>query len=150
MDRCISCDVISGNIEPPGGIISEDRYWVVNHSVASPVIQMRGFLIIQLKRHCEHLADLTLEEIAAFGPILRNTCIALSRVLRPAKIYSCSFGETTQHVHFWIVPRSADMPADALQVLTRMINEKAWSCSEAEAAEVARLVRKELSQLIWG
>ena len=112
MDPCLACAVITGQITPPGGVVYEDDYWLVNHSVACPVILMCGFLIIQPKRHCEHLAELTLEEMEAFVPILHRTCVALSRVVQPAKIYACSLGEATQHIHFCLIPRSADMPAD--------------------------------------
>ena len=45
MEDCLSCDIISGKINPPGGIIYSDDYWMVDHSV-SP-IRLAGFLIIK-------------------------------------------------------------------------------------------------------
>ena len=40
-------------------------------------------MIIKLKRHCEHLAELTPEEAASLGPVLQSTCAALTKVLQP-------------------------------------------------------------------
>lgn len=74
VDGCMACDVLTGKIRAPGGIIYEDPYWVVDHSV-SPVL-FPGFLIIKLKRHCEQLTELTADEMAPFAATLRLTCIA--------------------------------------------------------------------------
>ena len=54
---CMSCDILAGRRTEPGGVIYENAYWHVG-SVTSPVV-WRGFLIVKLKRHCEHLAGLT-------------------------------------------------------------------------------------------
>ena len=139
----MACEVISGKIRPPGGVIYENEYWMVNHSVPCPIILMRGFLIIQPKRHCEHLAELTIEETLTFAPLLRNTCLALSRVVQPAKVYACSLGESLKHIHYCIIPRYPEMPADGVEVLLKLMREKVWACSEAEAAELATKVKQE-------
>ncbi len=127
---------------------------MVDHCV-SPIM-LRGFLIIKLKRHCEHLAELTPEETAAFGLIMRNTCLALSRVLKPAKVYVCSFGEAVKHIHFYVIPRTPDMPAGSQPVFMHLrikmtlyrLGMKKLACSDAEAAEVAAQVRVELQRLM--
>ena len=59
---CLSCDVVSGKRTEPGGVIYEDGHWHVG-SIMPPVV-WRGFLIVKLKRHCEHVAELTPEEAA--------------------------------------------------------------------------------------
>ena len=97
---CMSCDILAGKLTTPGGVIYEDEYWQVD-SVISPVY-WRGFLIIKLKRHCEHLAELTPEEAGALGPVVRATCSALAEVLKPAKVYVCSFGDGVKHIHLWV------------------------------------------------
>jgi len=53
---CMSCDILAGKLTTPGGVIYENEYWHVD-SVVSPVCWL-GFLIIKLKRHCEHLGAL--------------------------------------------------------------------------------------------
>ena len=63
---CMSCDILAGRRTPPGGVICEDDYWHVD-SVVSPVL-WRGFLVVKLKRHCEHLAEL--KETVMIEPIV--------------------------------------------------------------------------------
>ncbi len=113
-EGCMACDVLTGKRQAPGGVIYEDDYWRVEHSL-NPVLLL-GFLIIKTKRHCEQLAELTPEEAAALGPIIHNTCLVLSQILQPDKVYVCSFGEAVKHIHFYIIPRTADMPAGNLKV----------------------------------
>jgi len=103
----MACDVLTGKRQAPGGVIYEDDYWRVDHCL-SPVLLL-GFLIIKTKRHCEQLAELTPEEGAALGPIIHNTCLVVSQILQPAKVYVCSFGEAVKHIHFYVIPRSPNI-----------------------------------------
>ena len=146
---CMSCDILAGKRAPPGGVIYEDEYWHVD-SVVSPVL-WRGFLIVKLKRHCEHLAELTPEEAAALGPILQRTCRALMEVLKPAKVYVCSFGDGVKHIHFWVLPRPPEMPPgmhwvffhlDARALLTRYLGIKRWVCTDREVSDIVAQVRR--------
>jgi diadenosine tetraphosphate (Ap4A) HIT family hydrolase len=105
--KCLSCDIVTGKQVEPGGVIYENTYWHVGSAVGPAV--WRGFLVIKLKRHCEHLAELTPAEAAVLGPVIRTTCLALTEVLRTAKVYVCSFGEGVKHVHFWALPRPSEM-----------------------------------------
>jgi diadenosine tetraphosphate (Ap4A) HIT family hydrolase len=149
VDGCLACDVLAGKITPPGGVIYDDQYWRVDHAV-SPVV-LPGLLILKPRRHVEHLALLTAAEMAAFGPLLRNTCRALAHVLHPAKIYATSFGESVSHVHFYILPRYSrmpEMPANGVEVLSRLFGEKPWAGSDEEAAAIAEQVRPILTDLI--
>ncbi len=147
VDGCMACDILRGKRSAPGGTIYEDTYWVVDHSM-SPVL-FPGFLIAKLKRHCENLSELTGDEMAALAATLKLTCTALEKVLRPAKTYVCSFGESVQHVHFYVIPRLPGMPSNGLDVLRRMFEGKEWAASDEEAAAVAEQVRSEI-QLLTG
>ena len=147
---CLSCDVVAGKRTEPGGVIYEDDYWHVG-SIMQPVV-WRGFLIIKLKRHCEHLAELTPEESAALGPVLAAACAAVQEVVRPAKVYVCSFGDGVKHIHFWILPRPAGMRPgmhtvfrnlDLRMGLTRL-GIKRWVCSDEEVAATVQLLRQQL------
>ena len=145
VDGCLACDVLAGKVTPPGGVIYDDQYWRVDHST-SPVM-LPGFLILKPRRHVEHIALLTAEEMAAFGPLLRNTCRALAHVLHPAKVYATSFGEAVSHVHFYILPRMPDMPASGVQVLGQLF-KKTWAASDEEAAAIADQVRPLLAEMM--
>ena len=141
---CLACDILAGRITPPGGVIYEDPYWRIDHQ-ASPVL-LRGFLIVKPRRHVEHLAELTAAEAAALGPVLRLAAQALTAAVAPAKVYAASFGELVTHLHFYVLPRTAEMPAHGLDVLNALFRERRWACSDAEAAAVAERVRAALPQ----
>ena len=146
VDGCLACDVLAGKVTPPGGVIYDDQYWRVDHST-SPVV-LPGFLIIKPRRHVEHIALLTAEEMAAFGPLLRNTSRALAHVLHPAKIYATSFGESVAHVHWYMLPRMPDMPPNGIEVLSRLFSEMPWVGSDEDAAAIAGQVRPILTEMM--
>lgn len=154
MPGCTSCDILAGRRTEPGDVVYEDDYWHVG-SVLGPVC-WRGFLIVKLKRHCEHLAELTPEEASGLGPVLRTTCAALSKVLKPAKVYVCSFGDGVKHVHFWVLPRMPDMRPgmhwvffclDARMLLTRL-GIKRWVISDEEVASIVAELRQQFPRLM--
>ena len=154
---CVSCDLIAIKRASLGGLIYEDDYWHVD-SVLGPVY-WEGFLIVKLKRHCEHLADLIPEEAAALGPVIQMTCAALTEVLQPAKVYVCSFGDGVKHIHFWVLPRPQHMRPgmhwtmfnlDLRALLTRRFGVKKWLCDETEVAELASRVREQIHRLQHG
>jgi diadenosine tetraphosphate (Ap4A) HIT family hydrolase len=147
VEGCIACAELRGAVQPPGGVIYEDAHWQIDHGLEP--IALAGWLIIKPKRHCEHIAALTSEETASFGLLLRNTARALTEVVHPATVHVHSMGESVKHIHFYIIPRMADMPADGLEVLQQMF-EGRWACSEAAAAEVADRVRRILQHLMAG
>ena len=141
---CTSCEILSGKRTSPGGTIYENDHWHVD-SIQPPVV-WKGFLIVKLKRHCEHIAGLTPGESLSLGPTLQKTCTALSDVLQPAKIYVCSFGDGVKHIHFWILPRPVEMSPgmhtvmrhlDVRTGLTRLLGMKRWIVPETEIVQMA-------------
>jgi diadenosine tetraphosphate (Ap4A) HIT family hydrolase len=153
--RCLSCDIVAGKQVEPGGVIYENTYWHVGSAVGPTV--WRGFLVIKLKRHCEHLAELTPEEAAVLGPVMRTTCLALTEVLKTAKVYMCSFGDGVKHVHFWALPRPPEMRPgmhpvmfnlDMRLTLTRLLGIKKWVISDEEVSYTADKLRECFTQLM--
>ena len=146
--RCLSCQIVAGKQEVPGGIIYENAYWSVA-SKASPVI-VPGNLFLILKRHCEHLADLAPEEATALGPTMQKVCAALTQVLHPVKIYVASYGEGIKHIHFHVIPRTASMPAgngavffyQQWRALLYQLGLKNLACSDAETLQIITSVHQ--------
>jgi diadenosine tetraphosphate (Ap4A) HIT family hydrolase len=60
------------------------------------------------------LDELTAEEAADLGPLLRNLTAALRSVLGCAKTYVALFAEAEgfAHVHFHVMPRAGDLEPD--------------------------------------
>jgi diadenosine tetraphosphate (Ap4A) HIT family hydrolase len=153
--RCISCEIVAGRRIEPGGTLYQDDCWHVG-SVLEPVV-WRGFTIVKLRRHCEHLAQLTPKEAAGLGPVLAATCQALSDVLHPARVFMCSFGDGVRHVHFWALPRPPEMRPgmhpvlfnlDLRLALTRLLGLKRWRVPPEETAATAVLLRARLVELL--
>jgi diadenosine tetraphosphate (Ap4A) HIT family hydrolase len=117
----------------------------------------RGFLVIKLKRHCEHLAELAPEEAANLGLVIRTTCLALTEVLGSAKVYVFSFGDGVRHVHFWALPRPPWMRAgmhrvlfnlDMRTTLTRMLGFKRWVITDEEVSHISDKLREAFIKLL--
>jgi diadenosine tetraphosphate (Ap4A) HIT family hydrolase len=152
---CLSCDILAGRRAVPGGLIYQDEHWFVS-SVVEPVV-WPGFLVIVLKRHCEHVAELTAAEAGALGPLIQTTCRALTAVLRPAKVYVCSFGDGVKHIHFWALPRPAHMRPgmhpvmfnlDLRMTLTKRLGVRRWTLGEREITDMADALREQFHRLL--
>ena len=113
-ERCVSCATLAGHNQPPGGIVYEDAYWVFFLRSRPLLVPGQGFIV--LKRHCERLHDLTPAELAALGPIMRQTQVALDLVLHPAKVHFGLYAEGVKHIHLHVFPRMPTMPAGNIPI----------------------------------
>jgi diadenosine tetraphosphate (Ap4A) HIT family hydrolase len=107
-EPCPICHEIAGRAPTPGGIIFDDGLWVVTHH-RGPYTDP-GELIVQTRRHCESMAELTASEAAAVGPVLRSAVGIVERLVAPERVYVASHSERVLHVHFFILPRTAALP----------------------------------------
>jgi diadenosine tetraphosphate (Ap4A) HIT family hydrolase len=107
-DYCAACAEIAGEVTAPGGVILDDGLWFVSHH--SGAYSDPGELIVKARRHCESLADLMPNEAEALGRVLRTGVQALEQVADGERVYIMSFNERLRHVHFLLLPRTADMP----------------------------------------
>ena len=107
--QCASCATLVGRSVPPGGILYDDSHWVVFLRARPLLVPGQGFIV--LKRHCEHLSELTAAELAALGPMLERTQRAYDRALRPAKVHFGLYAEGVRHLHLHVIPRMPTMPA---------------------------------------
>jgi diadenosine tetraphosphate (Ap4A) HIT family hydrolase len=109
---CGTCRANHGELPAPGGVIHEDAFWRLEHILAP--IPMAGWLVLKPRRHVEALADLSGDEAAQFGPLVRRITRAMDAVMRPAKVYLCQFSEAEHfaHIHFHLIPRREDTPPE--------------------------------------
>lgn len=106
--QCSACAEIQGRITAPGGVIFDDGLWFVSHHTGR--FTDPGELIVKPRRHCESLAELSREEAAALGPVLRAAVRAIEREIPAERIYAVSFNERIRHLHFLLLPRTREMP----------------------------------------
>src|SRR4051794_18322931 len=115
-------DRVEGKLEAPGWTVLAKCGWVHDHSAGLCVL--RGWLILKPERHVVQVAELTAEESASLGPLIQKAARAVMAALGAERVYVVSMGEVVQHVHFYLVPRYADMPRHGLRVLAEMFSEE--------------------------
>lgn len=108
-ESCSVCQEVAGRIIAPGGVVFRNEWWEVAHHTGPQTDP--GELIVKLRRHAESLSQLTSAESSALGPVLRAAVAAVERVIRPERVYVASYGERVRHVHFFLLPRTASLPA---------------------------------------
>jgi len=101
---CIACDLAHGRRELIGGRIGGTTRWAIEHCVGPLGV---GTLIVKPVRHCEHVCDLTPEEAAELGPVLRQTARAVQALCAPDQTYVCLWSHADWqpgHIHFVVQP----------------------------------------------
>ncbi|MFI1989144.1 HIT family protein [Actinoplanes sp. NPDC020271] len=96
---------------PPRERIAGDDCWRVAHDFTS---SLPGWLVLVPRRHVTSIADLTDKEAGTLGIWQVRLSRALRTVTGCVKTYVVQFAEKEgfAHVHFHIVPRMPDLPAD--------------------------------------
>ena len=139
---CFICQKHRGiEAQPPGGYLIQDRGWRVCHAPAS--MGTAGTLLVELERHALGLADMTPEEAAALGPLLRRVSAALAEATGAARIYTLMTVEGAPHAHLWLVPRAADVTERGLAYLGLDLH-----CAEDEAVALTEQLRRALNAAV--
>jgi diadenosine tetraphosphate (Ap4A) HIT family hydrolase len=110
----LTCDLVRRRDRgeaPPWDSIARTAYWDVVHSYNTA---LPGWLVLVARRHVAAIDELTDEEAAELGVLLRRVSAALRQVTGCVKTYAVQFAEQAEHphVHFHVIPRLADQPDD--------------------------------------
>jgi diadenosine tetraphosphate (Ap4A) HIT family hydrolase len=136
METCFICRKHNGQeAAPPGGYIYEDAHWMVCHAPGK--LGPLGTLFIESRRHFLDYSEMTIEESASLGNVLRKIYHALRTYTDAERIYQLSTMEGQPHYHCWIVPRGREVPERGLKFLARDD-----SCSEEDATTLANKLRE--------
>jgi diadenosine tetraphosphate (Ap4A) HIT family hydrolase len=103
---CVACELSRGERELPGGLIYRTRFWVVEHCVGPLGL---GTLIVKPERHVTSVADLTEDEAAELGPLLRRASAVASTLVETDQVYNCLWshaGGEPVHIHYVVQPVS--------------------------------------------
>ncbi|MEM7530997.1 MAG: HIT family protein [Chloroflexota bacterium] len=109
VDGCLSCEILLGKVQVAGGIIYEDAYWMVAMGIKPLRSPYYPFII--LKRHCEHIHELSQEESVALGLLMQRIAQVLMDTAQPAKVHFGIYAEQVKHIHVHVTPRMPSMPA---------------------------------------
>jgi diadenosine tetraphosphate (Ap4A) HIT family hydrolase len=136
---CFACwNTAQGDALPPRERVYLGVHWRVAHSYS---VALRGWLVVLPIRHVESIGELTAEEAASLGGLLRALSLALVEVTGAVKTYVMQFGEAEghRHLHFHVVPRRADLPRDRRgpKVMSYLLPGEAAAVPAAEMDRVA-------------
>ena len=113
MDGCLACDLAEGRLPLPGGVIHETPLFLVEHCVGPLGV---GTLLVKPRRHVTRVAELTEDEAADLGRLLRRASVVVDELLAPEQVYTCQWshaGRTPVHVH-WVVQPATTAALDAV------------------------------------
>jgi len=104
MVDCMACQLSSGDLALPGGLIFRTQFWLVEHCVGPLGL---GTLIVKPERHVTSVAGLTVAEAAELGLLLRRTSQVASQLVEADQIYNCLWshaGGEPVHIHYVVQP----------------------------------------------
>lgn len=143
---CKTCELTqrrSLGTAPLWDCIHRAQFWDVVHAYNT---SLPGWLVLVAQRHLEALDELTDDEAAEVGLLIRRVSAALKEVTGCVKTYVMQFAEHKDHphVHFHIVPRMADQPEDrrSTKVFAYMgVSEAEYVCEE-QMNEIAGQIQR--------
>jgi len=143
---CYSCISESQfDLLPPRERIAADAHWRLAHAWGTG---LPGWLVLVPRRHVISATDLTDPEAATLGVWQVRAARALHAATGCVKTYIALFAEKDgfEHVHFHLVPRAADIPADRRgpAVFAYLHPAQRDLVTDAEADELALAVRAHL------
>jgi diadenosine tetraphosphate (Ap4A) HIT family hydrolase len=140
MESCFLCRKHEGKeTAPPGGCIYEDEHWMVCHAPGN--LRPLGTLFIESKRHFLDYAEMTDQESASLGTVMRNAYRSLKQHTQAERVYQVTLLEGIPHFHSWLVPRRREVPEKGMKFLARDD-----SCSEEEASLLAENLRASMNE----
>jgi diadenosine tetraphosphate (Ap4A) HIT family hydrolase len=136
METCFICRKHNGQeAAPPGGYVYEDERWMICHAPAK--LGPLGTLFIESKRHFLDYADMTDEESASLGIVIRRIYEKLKLLTDAERIYQVTLIDGVPHFHTWLVPHRKEDADKGIKFLTRDD-----SCGEEDAIALANKLRE--------
>lgn len=108
MEDCLACDLASGQIPLPGGLIHRTGGWLVEHCVGPLGL---GTLVVKPDRHVTAVGDLTEAEAAELGQLLVRASRVARQLVDADQVYNCLWshaGGVPVHIHYVVQPVTAE------------------------------------------
>ena len=111
MVSCATCELVArrdAGKAPPWDCIVRTAGWDIVHAYGTAV---EGWLVLVARRHITALADMTRDEAAELGPLVKAVSEALHATTGCHKTYVVQFAEAADHphVHVHVIPRAPDL-----------------------------------------
>ena len=149
MAACGTCERLAqrdAGTAPLWDSISRSASWDVVHAYDTALL---GWLVLVPRRHLESVGELTAAEAQELGELLRSVSACLKAELGCLKTYVMQFAEhpSHPHVHFHVVPRMPDMPAENIgaNVFNYLAADPSERVTEAAMNALAERLRSALA-----
>jgi diadenosine tetraphosphate (Ap4A) HIT family hydrolase len=144
----MTCDLVKrrgAGEAPPWDRIRRTPSWDVVHAFGTAV---EGWLVLVVRRHITSVAEMTEDEAAELGPLIKEVSGAVQRVVNCDKTYVVQFAEHAEHphVHVHVIPRARDLPEDhqGPRVFSLLGLPEDASVSETRMNAIAERLNQEL------
>jgi len=112
MVDCVACELSNGERYLPGGLIHRTRFWLVEHCIG-PLGP--GTLVVKPERHVTSVGELSEDEAAELGPLLRRASSVASQLVDADQVYNCLWshaGGVPVHIHYVVQPVTKNQMSD--------------------------------------
>jgi diadenosine tetraphosphate (Ap4A) HIT family hydrolase len=106
----------------------------------------RGYCILLLKDHHEHLDALPLDRQRRLWDDVTRVAAALRTVVAPARVNFACLGNFVTHVHWHVIPRHADDPEPANPIWVRPLSERRKTLPIGERERLVGELRRVLGR----
>ena len=106
----------------------------------------RGYCILLLKDHHEHLDALPLERQRRLWDDVTRVAAALRTTVRPVRLNYACLGNFVTHVHWHVIPRHADDPEPMNPIWVRPLSERRPVLPGSERERLVTELRRALGR----
>jgi len=110
---CVICRWEDGLDPLNGGKIAETENFFVFHNQTHPA-PVLGWLIIAPKAHILQQTAFSPDVLLELMELQQKMTAILEKTTRTGRVYWAVFGEEVKHLHFHLIPRPENLPAEAL------------------------------------
>ena len=98
--KCTGCNIVNKEIKPIGGIIYETENFLL---FQDPEVPIKGFLIVQAKKHVNSIIDFNEEEQIELIKLINKARKALKELDICSEVTIVQ-EERSKHFHVWLFP----------------------------------------------
>lgn len=150
LSGCLGCEIVNQNLNPVGGILYKNEYFVVAQDFELPI---DGFIVISSIRHVEQLAELSDKERMNLIDLINKT-INILKSNNIAEEYNIILEEKCgYHFHVWLMPRHKWMQEKFGKVMKHIKEIQEYAIQNMQTKEnvekiikTCEMVRKELNK----
>lgn len=148
MANCVTCELIERrdrHESPLWDSIRQTPSWDIVHAFGTTI---EGWMVLVARRHITSVAEMSDDEAATVGPLIREISRCLQAVVDCEKTYVVQFAEHQNHphVHVHVIPRARDLPVDQRgpAIFSRMDTSSSEVVSAERMDEIAAQLSAEL------